>query len=64
MAESCHLQTHAMQQMGLFDHLVGAGEQRGRHLEAERLGGRQIDAASATEVLNFFDNVPRPRYSP
>src|SRR5215471_7495502 len=27
----------------LFDHLVGAGEQRRWHGEAERLGGREID---------------------
>ena len=27
----------------LFDHLVGAGEQHGRHLDAERLRGRQVD---------------------
>jgi hypothetical protein len=27
----------------LFDYLVGAGEQHGRHLDAERTGGRQID---------------------
>src|SRR5262245_20040206 len=26
-----------------FDHLVGAGEQRRRHLKAERLGGPNID---------------------
>src|ERR1700745_4120449 len=26
-----------------FDHLVGAGEQHGRHVEPERAGGRQID---------------------
>jgi hypothetical protein len=28
-----------MRQGALFDHLVGAGEQHGRHVEAERLGG-------------------------
>jgi hypothetical protein len=27
----------------LFDDLVGAGEDRGRHGEAERLGGLEID---------------------
>src|SRR5262249_39626391 len=26
-----------------FDHLVGAGEQRRRHGEAERIGGREIN---------------------
>ena len=31
------------QSRGLFDHLVGGGEQRRRHCEAERLRGLEID---------------------
>src|SRR5262245_46916187 len=34
--------THALQQF-LFDHLVGAGDQRWRHGDAERSGGHEID---------------------
>jgi hypothetical protein len=36
--------THATQQIaGLFNHLVGGGQHRGRHVEAEYLCGFEID---------------------
>jgi hypothetical protein len=34
---------HMRKQLASFDHLVGAGEDRGRYGEVERLGGFQID---------------------
>src|SRR5262249_34988240 len=37
----------------LFDHLVGSGEQRRRHLEAERLRGYQID--DEVELCRLLD---------
>jgi hypothetical protein len=42
----------------LFDHLVGAGEQRGRDGEAERLGGRQVDYEIERGRLLDWDFAP------
>ena len=31
------------QTAALFDHLIGAGKQHGRHIETQRLGGLKVD---------------------
>src|SRR5215467_14192494 len=44
MSALCQKRTHAVQQLRLLlDHLIGASEQCGRHVEAERLGSLEID---------------------
>jgi hypothetical protein len=44
--------TYAVQQKsGLFDHLVGNGEQRTRHFEAERFGGSSPANGTPVELI-------------
>jgi hypothetical protein len=43
-----------------LDHLVGAGEERVRHLDAERLGGLEIDSGFKFRGVNSW-NIDGPR---
>ncbi len=44
MSQTCQQETHAPQHTAfLFDYLAGASEQRRRYIEAERLGGPEVD---------------------
>jgi hypothetical protein len=59
-------------EQALFDNLVRAGEQQGRHVEAERFRGLQVDRQKEPFGL-LYRQIPRlcalqlasiPRYSP
>ena len=39
--------------IGSFDHLVGTGEQRGRHIDVECLGGLQVDNELERSWLHY-----------
>ncbi len=43
MSALCQKATFALQQIFLFDHLVGAGKQSRRHPEAERSSSLEVD---------------------
>src|SRR5262245_49241504 len=47
----CQMATFALQQIFLFDHLVGAGEERRWHSNAKRLGGFHINDQLETSRL-------------
>jgi hypothetical protein len=55
MSQTCHEETHALQQSPiLFDHFVGMSEQSLRDREAQGIGGGQVFETCVEPAARYF----------